>query len=276
MKIINSFRFCLLSMAILGFILLSGKSFAQDKPEKRSKKQETITIHVTKEVDGKTMVIDTTVVNNADFDADAFLKDKGMTPEMENEHPCMHKKNIVRHHGDSNDEAERSITDTLVMDDGRTIIITKDMDMDMPDLPDMDNGKMMQFDFQMPDGQIGMDCEHLREMAEELSESFGGDNEMHFGSLKQITIKKKKHGNKIVITFGDNDESCCAHNDKSKSCEKEMNSKGGKHSSTSTKQKHVFIKGNTDKAVIIQDDDKATPKGKQKKMVIIKEDKDKK
>ena len=61
--------FILLSFAATGLILFGGNCFAQQKSDDQAKAKKTYTIHITKEVDGKTIVVDTTVVTNADFDA---------------------------------------------------------------------------------------------------------------------------------------------------------------------------------------------------------------
>ena len=294
MKITSISRIFVFSFAVTGFLHLSGNCFAQQKSEDPGKKQKTITIHVTKEVDGNVIVIDTTIVTNDDFDTDAFLKEKGVMDDMPGQKEQMEKEIIIRHPGAKNiewNESDKYTPDTLVVGDKKVRVF---VDTDEIESPDFRHQPGMRYHYYQSDRNHGsphMQDEEIQRLIEDLTESLGSDNTMSFGDAKQVIIKKKHHGKTIIINFEDNDKDSHKHKGK-KNEEKVMIMRNGEQGSVSSpKQKYIIMEGSPEGKMIINEDvDKATnektvtvtvgsdkdaPVKQHKKVIIIKEEKEK-
>jgi hypothetical protein len=211
MKNKSSFHFTWLTFSFLaGMLLLSGYGFAQDKAGSQPKEKKTITIHVTKEDDGKITVIDTTVVTDTDFDADAFLLEKGVGVEKSEKGKQIEKKIvIVNPSSKSNpytEDAEGSV-DTVMMGDGQIIILrNKHEDQDLESL-----NKDMDFNFDMPEGFGHFHGPMFEQMLKGMMKEYGLDDFMPFGEMEKVVVKKKRGGKKVIITFGDCESACCGY-----------------------------------------------------------------
>jgi putative transposon-encoded protein len=204
MKTITTKSFFLLAFAAAGFLLLPGRSFAQQKTEDQAKSKKTITIHVTKEVDGNTVVIDTTVVTDGDFDADAFLEEKGVLddlPEIENN---VEKHIIIRHPGSQEfswNDSDNKAPDTIIINEDKSLLFDDKFDMPFPP------NSGMPFNFNMPETLPHFDSKQIEEILEGMARSIGLENVTPFGEMKQVVVKKKHNGKKVIITFKDREGS---------------------------------------------------------------------
>jgi hypothetical protein len=211
MKNKSSFNFTRLTFSFLaGMFLLSGYGFAQDKAGSQPKEKKTITIHVTKEDDGKITVIDTTVVTDTDFDADAFLLEKGVGVEKPDKGKQIEKKVVIVNPGSKSltytKDSEGSV-DTVMMGDGQIIILrNKHEDQDLESLD-----KDMHFNFDMPEGFEHFQGPMFEQMLKGMMKEYGLDDFMPFGEMEKVVVKKKRGGKKVIITFEDREGACCGH-----------------------------------------------------------------
>ncbi|MFZ4549036.1 MAG: hypothetical protein ACOYN4_16425 [Bacteroidales bacterium] len=207
MKNKSTIHFSRLAFSILaGMFLLSGYSYAQDKP----KENKTITIHVTKEEDGKITIIDTTVVTDTDFDADAFLLKKGVGGEKVDGGKQIEKKIVIVNPGTKSityTEDEGGTVDTVMMEDGKIIVLRNKPDGQ--DLESMD--KDMHFNFDMPEGFGHFQGPMCDQMLKGIMKEYGLDAFMPVGQMEKIVVKKKRNGKKVIITFEDREGACCGH-----------------------------------------------------------------
>lgn len=283
------FAFC---FAMIGFLLISGSCFAQQKSEDPGKKQKTITIHITKEVDGNVIIIDTTIVTNDDFDTDAFLREKGVMDDLPGQKEQMEKEIIIRHPGAKKIEWNESdnLPDTLVVGDKKVRVFVDTDEIESPDLRHQPGMRYHYYQSDRNHGSPHMQDEDVQRLIEDLTESLGSDNTMSFGDAKQVIIKKKHHGKTIIINFDDNDKTCCKKGKKNE--EKVMIMRNGEQGSVSSpRQKYIILEGSPDGKMTINeevdkvtnekrvtvkvDTDNDTPIKQQKKVIIIKEEKPK-
>lgn len=271
------FRSFLLTAALTGFVLLSGPIFAQQKPDNQGKEKKTITIHVTTEANGITVVTDTTVVTTGDFDAGAFIEEKGLIKDGPEGLDHMEKKIIVRRTG-SDRPGEmasdgRSI-DTIIINGDSVIVIKEGADMEMPESGD----HSMQFHGKFPDNEMfsHMEAPHMEAMVHGMMRSMGLDNMMPFGEMKQVVVKKKRHGKKVIITFEDREGRCCDRSHGNRNEERVMIYKNSDDQQSPEKEVRVIIEDQSVERVITTEEvDKAAPDKKQTKVIIIKEEKTK-
>ena len=211
MKNKSTLHFSRLAFSMLtGMLLLSGYGFAQVKAASQPKEKKTITIHVTKEDDGKITVIDTTVVTDTDFDADAFLLKKGVGVEKTDEGKQVEKKIVIVNPGSKSityTEDEGGTVDTVMMQDGQIIILRNN-----PKGEGLDPIKKdMHFNFEMPEGFGDFQGQMHEQMLKGMMKEYGLDAFMPFGQMEKIVVKKKRNGKKVIITFVDREEACCGH-----------------------------------------------------------------
>ncbi len=267
----TSVSFFLVLFAIAGFILLPGNSFAQQKSGEQAKGKKSITIHVTKEVDGNTVVIDTTIVTDGDFDADAFLEGKGITKDMPEEGQNIEKNIVIRHPGEDSSLHTTQHVDTIVVNDERVIILQNDDEFDFPAPPPPHMGMPFDPDFRMHQGFSQKQAPPVEAIIEGVARSFGLGDVMPFGEMKKVVVKKKRNGKKVIITFEDRDEAPCEHGNKDE--ERVMIYKNDDNRNSPHKEVRVIVLDNPDqKPVIAKDADNAGPgkqEGKQQKQVII-------
>jgi hypothetical protein len=196
-----------ITFTIAGFLLFSVSSFAQQKSDNQAKGKKTITIHVTKEVDGNTIVIDTTIVADGDFDTDAFLEEKGVRGDKPEAGRNIEKHIIIRHPGSQEfswSESDGNLSDTIIINDDREFSFNDKIDMPPPPPPHA--GRPYDFNFNMPGEFHHFRGQQFEEMMEGMAKTFGLENVMPFGEMKQVVVKKKRNGKKVIITFEDRDK----------------------------------------------------------------------
>jgi hypothetical protein len=269
MKTITIKSFFLLAFAAAGLLLLPGRSFAQQKTEDQAKSKKTITIHITKEVDGNTVVIDTTVVTDGDFDADAFLEEKGVLNDMPEKGNNVEKHIIIRHPGTqefSDNDSDESMPDTIIINEDKSLLSDDKFDMPFPP------NSGMPFNFDIPKEFHHFDGQRFEDMLEGMARSYGLENVMPFGEMKQMVIKKKHNGKKVIITFRDREGSSDEHRHGNKKEERIIIRQNGEHGMAPRHQERVIIDGQPGKNVVIHRNVKKTENGDQ---VIINEEVDK-
>jgi hypothetical protein len=128
----------------------------------------------------------------------------------------------------------------------------------------------------------------MQSMMEGMARSYGLDEMMPFGEMKQVVVKKKRNGKKVIITFEDKDKST----DKNiKKEEKVIILRDSDMGDLQHNDERIIIKGNPGEKIIIKEDvdtktnekqvtvevetEKQVPEKKQTKVIIIKEEKEK-
>lgn len=263
------FSFFLFSCAAAGLILISGNSFAQMKSDEQSKGKKTITIHVTKEVDGNTVVIDTTVVTDGDFDADAFLEQKGIMNDVPESGNNVEKHIIIRHPGSQDfgmHDSDDNSPDTIIINDDKSLLFDDKFEMPFPP------NSGMPFNFNMPEEFHHFDSQHFKNMVEGMARSYGLENYMPLGEMKKVVVKKKHNGKKVVITFADRDDSNNEHRHGNKKEERIIIRQNDGQGMVPGHRERVIIDGQPDENVVIHRNVKKTDNGDQ---VIINADVDK-
>jgi len=292
MKSKNTNQFFLLASAIAGFMALSGSSFAQQKPDDQAKSKKTITIHVTKEVDGNTIVIDTTVVTDGDFDVDAFLDEKGIRNDMPEGLSNIDEDIVMRHPGEEEfnlSESDDNLPDTIVIDNDREIVFNDRFDMPAP--PPPHPGMDFDYNFNMPQEFSHMERPQFEDILQGMFRSFGLEDVMPFGEMKQVVVKKKHNGKKVIITFEDRDGEKSERNHGNRKEERVIIYNNGDQSRAPQHEERVIIDRNPGENVIIHRNvkktengnqviinaevDKPVPVKKEKKVIIIREEKTK-
>jgi hypothetical protein len=199
-----TFHYLVSLIALSGFILFTGNSFAQQKPEAQAPVKKTITIHVTQNTDGKTIVTDTTIVTDGNFDADAFLKEKGVTNAIPSDGKPVEKRIIIQNPGSKEitlTESDGNSPDSVVFEGDHVIVINDKFDNPLP--PAHHPGMNSYMYFNTPDGMPPMQGPQFDHMMEGMARSLGLENVMPFGEMKQVVVKKKRNGKKVIITFED-------------------------------------------------------------------------
>lgn len=261
--------FFLLSFVIAGFILFSGNCFAQQKQEDQTNAKKTITIHVTKEVNGSTVVIDTTVVTDGDFDADAFLEEKGVMNDMPQTGKNVEKHIIIRH-PDSKEfhwnDSDGNSPDTLIIDDDRALLFDDNIDMPFP--PQSERS----FNFDMPQGFRHRQGPQFEDIMEGMARSLGLENVLPFGEMKQVIVKKKHNGKKVIITFEDRDRE--NRDIRNKKEENGIIYKNSDQGIAPQNEKHIIIKRDKgDKVMVKENSDKTAPLKKEIRVTVIEDGK---
>lgn len=189
------------AVAFVALLQLPQNASAQEKTVTAAESKKTITIHVTKEINGDVMVIDTTIVTDGNFDADAFLKEKGISVETEGAKGNIQKEIIIRHpQGEAFTWTEGEGTDdTLVVKNKRIVVL--DNQSEMPAL----EGMPFNFNFDM-EKMPPLHPAMFEAMFEGMARSIGLGNVTPFGDMKKVVVKKKRNGKKVIITFEDRDE----------------------------------------------------------------------
>jgi hypothetical protein len=186
------------------FILFSGNSIAQQKPAEQAPGKKTITIHVTQNTDGKTIVIDTTIVTSGDFDEDAFLEEKGVTRTVPSDGKPIEKRIIIQNPGSKEMtwiESDGNSKDTLTLKADRVIVLSNNSDMPAPPPPHPGTHSYMYIN--SPEGMPKMQGFHCDPMMMGMARSLGLEDVMPFGTMKEMVVKKKRNGKKVIITFED-------------------------------------------------------------------------
>jgi len=268
------------------FVFFASGTIAQEKPDNQTPGKKTITIHVTKEVDGNVVVIDTTVVTDGDFDADAFLMEKGVMNDMPETSSNIDKKVIIMQPGKDMEWSESEnhhSGDSISMDKERVYVFSDNFNFEMPP-----SDQFHHYQFDTPDGFPFMNEQLMQSMMEGMAHSYGLDGMMPFGEMKQVVVKKKRNGKKVIITFEDKDKSA----DKNiKKEEKVIILRDSEMGDLQHNDERMIIKGNPGEKIIIKEDvdtktnekqvtvevetEKQVPEKKQTKVIIIKEEKEK-
>ena len=251
-------------LAITGFIFLSGSSYAQQKTEDQAKSKKTITIHVTKEIDGNTVVLDTIIITDGDFDADAFLEEKGVMDNMPEAGRRMKRDIVIRHPGSHEynryeNDNEGNMPDTMRIEDNREIAFNDNFDM--PDFSHDFYGMPFNDNYTLPEIFSNMQAPQLEAMIERLARSYGLDNMLPFGDLKQVVVKKRHHGKKVIITFEDRDGENDNQRHEYRNEDRIMNNRN----TNNNREERVIIRGNSGERDGTNDNSPV-----EKKVIIIK------
>jgi len=270
-------HFFLHALVITGFILLSAQGFAQQQTEDNTKKQKTITIHVTKVEDGKTVVIDTTVIDDGDFDADAYLSGKGVLKDIPENGRNIEKEIIIRHpemQGYEQSGRDDNSPDTIIIDTDREYALNDQFDLDIPPMPDNPDMPFGYFQYEYPHGFSHLNGPHMDAILRELANSIGLSEVMPFGDMKQVVVKKKRNGKKVIITFEDREKSLGEHGKKQE--EKVIILKDNSTGMAPHHEERVIIQGDPGEGTTMEKDvEKTAPAKQQTKVIIIKEEKTK-
>ena len=248
---------------LIGLIFFTPGTYAQQKSDESQKAKKTITIHVTKEVDGNTVVIDTTVITDGDFDADAFLEEKGVMNDSPQDGKNVNKHIIIRHPG--NDEfgwsdSRSNGPDSIIINDDKVFIYKDNHDMLAPPI----EGMPFNYNFDMPQDFHPLHGPQFEDMLEGMARSFGLENVMPFGEMKQVVVKKKRNGKKVIITFEDRKNDGAGQNQgKSKKEEKVMIYQNSDQGSNPQNEERMMVKGQQGENVIIRKTVKKTENGDQ-------------
>jgi hypothetical protein len=188
---------------------------AQNKVSKEKPGKQKYSIHILKEVNGEKTTIDTTFESPDDFDVNAWVEKHDAEMDMDDHLKKMEKQFKVTIPNFSAEDM-KSMPDTIIVN-GDTILVNTQLKKIMED--NLDLGKLGMEDFfnqklEAPASpKYGMPpCCPLPGMnGMEQMMPFNGLNFpgleklLPLGNLKQIVIKKKRHGKKIIINFEDND-----------------------------------------------------------------------
>lgn len=266
------------------------RSVAQQKPSEPARDKKTISIQVTKEINGKIEKIDTTFVTTGDFDTDAFLKEKGIS--LEGTEGKSINKEIYILHPDPKEitwtESDGKSPDSVFIRDSRVVIINADSDK-----PHSLPGDFRQFHSKpMPPCCAPMHGPDFGPMMEGMVRSMGLEEMMPFGELEKIVVTKKRNGKKVIITFEDRDEACCPSDGNKNKEEKVVIIKNGEQGMAPQGEekyiingengekiiinKNVIVKGDEKTVTIKADVDNPAPVKEEKKVIIIKEEEIKK
>jgi len=255
--------FFVLVTLLIGLIFFTPGTYAQQKSDEQSTAKKTITIHVTKEVDGNTVVIDTTVITDGDFDADAFLEEKGVMTDSRQKGENVNKHIIIRHPG--NDEfgwsdSRSNGPDTIIINDDKVFVYKDNHDMPAPPI----EGMPFNFNFDMPQDFPPMHGPQFEDMFEGMARSYGLENMMPFGEMKQVVVKKKRNGKKVIFTFEDRkDEGAGQNQGKPKKEEKVIIYHNSEQGSNPQNEERIMVKAQPGENVIIHKTVKKTEKGDQ-------------
>jgi len=254
-----------LATVLFGMIFFTPGSYAQQKSSDQAKGKKTITIHVTKEVDGNTVVIDTTVVTDGDFDADAYLEEKGVISDVPEAGRNVEKHIIIRHPGSKEfnwSESDGNSPDTIILNDDQVFSFNDQFDMPAPPSP---HGEMpFDFNFNMPGEFHHMEGPQFEDMLEGMARSFGLENVMPFGEMKQVVVKKKRNGKKVIITFEDREKEGTEQGQGNKKREeKVIIYKNGEYGMAPQNEERVIIDGEPGENVVIHKSVKKTENGDQ-------------
>jgi hypothetical protein len=273
MKSGSTHKIMLLSIIITGFVFLSGSSFAQQKPDEPSDGKKTITIHITKVEDGQTIVIDTTVVTDSDFDADAFLQEKGVMEDEPGNDKNIEKQIIIRHPGKEDmewTESDGNSPDTIIIHTHRDYAFNDNFNFDAPHAPHHADMPFEFYTYTDPGEFSHMDGKQLEDRLQDLARSFGLDDVMPFGEMKQIVVKKKRNGKKVIITFENKDKTTVGN--KNKQEEKVIILKDSNTGMAPVHEKRIVVQTDPGEETTIE---KNAPAKQEKKVIIIKEEKTK-
>jgi hypothetical protein len=201
MKASLQLRFLFLAALTAAFIVPLGSRAQQNQGGQGAVK--TVTIHVTTEENGNTTVIDTTVITSGDFDEDAFLRKKLADTSQR----VIVKTITMKQPGCKESFMEgREKGDTLMVEGDTVIIIHVDNEFDRPASPPGDGEMAPGFCFNAPRYFPDMHCPKYEHHMERMMRSYGFNDLRQFGDIKEIVVKKKRHGKKVIITFEDRDE----------------------------------------------------------------------
>ena len=279
-----------LATVLFGLIFFTPGSYAQQKSGDQTEAKKTITIHITKEVDGNTVVIDTTVVTDGDFDADAFLEEKGVMKDIPEAGKNVEKHVIIRHPGSKEfswSESDGISPDTIIINDDQVFSFNEQFNMPAPPAPHA--GMPFDYNFNMPGEFPHFDGQQFEDMMEGMAKMFGLENVMPFGEMKQMVVKKKRNGKKVIITFEDRDENIANPEQEFKKQQKKVIiHKNGEQGIAPQNEERVIIEGqpgenivihkkivkteNGDHVIINAEVENPAPVKKEKKVIIITEE----
>lgn len=253
--------FAILSLALIVLYPLRGT--AQQKAGDQAKGKQTITIHVTREVDGNKIVIDTTVVTDGDFDADKFLEEKGVMNDLPMTGKKMEKNIIIRRPGEEFgwSDSKSNAPETFIFKGDSLIVDNEEFDFPAPPTPH----SMMPFDFNfnLPGEFPYSKDRQIEDMLQGMARSLGLENVMPFGDMKQVVVKKKRNGKKVIITFEDREGKPMDESRRHKKEEKVYFYNNGGEGMAPLNEDKTIINEQTGEKIIIRKNVKKTANGDQ-------------
>lgn len=210
----------LISLAVL---VIGTTAMAQDNKAPSGKGKQKVTIHITREEDGKTIVTDTSFTVNDEFDVPAWIDEQDFAGfEPGDGHKKM-KHKIIIPHGFSG--PMHMNMDTIIMN-GDTMLFginEKDIRMMIPDLPELEG---LELEKEIQDALRGIEMPEMPEIPGYCPHAGfhhpipfhnftipGLEGLMPFGNLEEIEVKKSRNGKKVTIRFKDreNDQASGYH-----------------------------------------------------------------
>lgn len=198
-------------LMLIAFLIPASKLAAQNADNENK-----VHIRITKEINGKITVIDTTFIETGQGDIDAFLDQNGMNEDINNGNVRKTDKIIKIEIPDIEEELsdldlQNLWPDTLALSDNIRIYrnAPREFDFNWEEYPDIrfhydnpDNeGNPHHFEFQMPPMPRFEDLPPQLDLRPFLK----GDHE--------IKIKNKRHGKKIIIRTHEGDRNHQCHKD---------------------------------------------------------------
>ncbi len=210
------------SIFLLPALILFWSFTANAQQEKNTGKTDkrTVSIHISKELDGKTTQIDTTFEANDEFDVDAWVNEHD-SDARGHRHMKKIDKEIEIRMPDFDTEDFSAIPDTVIVNGDTAVVNTKieKMFRDNPDFGDLDLERHLDMPDELSDAPP---CQQMEEMpgccpfmrGQHMQDRFpfgelnfpGLDNLIPFGELDRIVVKKKRHGKEIIISLRDNED----------------------------------------------------------------------
>jgi hypothetical protein len=175
------------------------------------------------------------------------------------------KQIIIRHPGNDDmewTESEADSPDTIIIHTDREFAFNDQHPPLPPDMP---------YEFywhEKPQGFPHMNGPQLEDMIEGLARSFGLEDVMPFGDMKQVVVKKKRNGKKVIITFEDRDKTSIEHSGKKE--EKVIILKDNNTGMAPSHEKKIIVQTDPGEELMHE---KNAPGKKETKVIIIKEEK---
>ena len=257
------------SIILLTAVLLLWSIGARAQKTVETGKQK-YTIHITREVDGKSTQIDTSFETRDNFDVDTWVNQHGSSAKaFGNKKTDM---NVEVSIPDLETEGMPKVPDTLIIN-GDTAIVNvllgnkMEINQESGDLDTENQFGLQSESFPAP-GCCQQHCRRSKSLkgiaeGQPLMMPFGGfglpgmENLMSFGELENLTIKTRRHGKKVIMTFRDSER----HG------ESKMHSERGNVFFFNDGEKQS-LPGNNKKVIIIGSD--ATGKEKEMNMKVEK------
>jgi len=215
----HSFSTRWLFLFTLAAIVVGTPAMAQDVKAPSARGKQKVTIHITREEDGKTIVTDTSFTVDNDFDVPAWIDEQDFGGFEQGEKQARMKHRVIIPHNLK--EPLHINMDTIIMN-GDTMLFgmnEEDIRIMIPDLPELEGlelDKEIQEalrDIRIPEipeiPEIPGCCPHSGHFRSIPYPEFvipGLEGWMPFGRPDEIEVRKSRNGKKVTIRFKDRDE----------------------------------------------------------------------